>query len=117
MELQLRDRHGASICLRRYQTSRRPSSRRESCLPGRSTAEAAPGKWERNLLREHYQPGSVRRHPQPARGRTNMTKLTIVTDSHGKLVGAVHGHELSEKRDGVEAHVAFPSGHRLHKVD
>ena len=46
-----------------------------------------------------------------------MTKLTIVTDSHGKLIGAVHGHELSAKRDGVEAHVTFPSGHKLHKVD
>jgi hypothetical protein len=46
-----------------------------------------------------------------------MTKLTIVTDRHGKLIGAVQGHELSEKRDGVEAHVSFEAGHKLHKVD
>ena len=36
-----------------------------------------------------------------------MTKLTIVTDSHGKLIGAVQGHELSEKRGGVEVSVSF----------
>ena len=46
-----------------------------------------------------------------------MTKLTIVTDSRGKLVAAVQGHKLSEKRKGVKAHVTFPAGHKLHKVD
>jgi hypothetical protein len=46
-----------------------------------------------------------------------MTKLTIVTDSHGKLIGAVQGHELSEKHGEIEAHVSFAPGHRLHKVD
>ena len=46
-----------------------------------------------------------------------MTKLTIVTDSHGKLLAAVQGHKLSEKRKGVEAHVTFAAGHKLHKVD
>ena len=46
-----------------------------------------------------------------------MTRLTIVTDGHGKLIGAVHGHELSEKRDRLEVHVSFKSGHKLHKVD
>ncbi len=46
-----------------------------------------------------------------------MTKLTIVTDSHGKLVGAVNGHSLSSKHGEVEAHVSFGSGHKLHKVE
>jgi len=46
-----------------------------------------------------------------------MTKLTIVTDHHGKLIGAVHGHELSEKRGDLEVHVTFAPGHKLHKVD
>jgi hypothetical protein len=46
-----------------------------------------------------------------------MTKLTIVTDGHGKLIGAVQGHELSAKRGKVEAHVSFAAGHKLHKVD
>ena len=46
-----------------------------------------------------------------------MTKLTIVTDSRGKLVAAVQGHKLSKKRKGVEARVSFAAGHKLHKVD
>jgi hypothetical protein len=46
-----------------------------------------------------------------------MTKLTIVTDSHGKLVGAVEGHELSERRGDLEVTVSFAPGHKLHKVD
>lgn len=32
-------------------------------------------------------------------------KMTIVTDRHGKLVGAVHSHTFTEKRDGMEATV------------
>jgi hypothetical protein len=46
-----------------------------------------------------------------------MTKFTIVTDRRGKLIGAVQGHELSEKVGDVEAHVSFAPGHKLHKVD
>jgi len=46
-----------------------------------------------------------------------MTKFTIVTDRRGKLIGAVQGHELSEKVGEVEAHVSFAPGHKLHKVD
>jgi hypothetical protein len=46
-----------------------------------------------------------------------MTKFTIVTDRRGKFVGAVQGHELSEKVGNVEAHVSFAAGHKLHKVD
>ena len=34
-------------------------------------------------------------------------KMTIVADSRGNLVGAVHGHALSEKRGDVEATVSF----------
>jgi hypothetical protein len=46
-----------------------------------------------------------------------MTKLTLVTDSKGKLIAAVEGHELSHKHDGVEAHVSFAPGHKLHRID
>ena len=46
-----------------------------------------------------------------------MTKLTIVTDRRGKLIGAVQGHELSGKAGDVEAQVSFAAGHKLHKVD
>jgi len=46
-----------------------------------------------------------------------MTKLTIVTDRRGKLVGAVQGHELSAKAGDVEAQVSFAPGHKLHQVD
>jgi hypothetical protein len=38
-----------------------------------------------------------------------MTKF--VTDRRGKFVGAVQGHELSEKAGDVEAHVSFGPGH------
>ena len=46
-----------------------------------------------------------------------MTKFTIVTDRRGKFVGAVQGHELSEKVGEVEAQVSFAPGHKLHKLD
>ena len=46
-----------------------------------------------------------------------MTKMTIVTDSHGKLIGAVHGHSLTSKHGGIEATVSFAEGHKLHKVE
>jgi len=44
-------------------------------------------------------------------------KMTIVTDSSGNLVGAVHGHTLSETAGGVEAAVSFAGGHKLHHVE
>jgi hypothetical protein len=46
-----------------------------------------------------------------------MTKLTIVTDRRGKLIGAVQGHELSGRAGDVQAEVSFAAGHKLHKVD
>ena len=46
-----------------------------------------------------------------------MTKVTIVTDSRGKLIGAVMGHTLSSKHGELEAQVSFPAGHKLHKVE
>ena len=46
-----------------------------------------------------------------------MIKMTIVTDSHGKLVGSVSGHALASKHGDVEAQVSFPPGHKLHKVE
>lgn len=46
-----------------------------------------------------------------------MMKITIVTDSQGKMVGAVSGHTLASKHGDVEAQVSFPQGHKLHKVE
>jgi hypothetical protein len=46
-----------------------------------------------------------------------MTKFTIVTDSGGRFVGAVQGHELYVKQNGIAAQVSFPNGHQLHKVE
>lgn len=46
-----------------------------------------------------------------------MIKMTIVTDSHGTLVGAVSGHTLVSKDGKAEAHVSFPQSHKLHKVE
>lgn len=46
-----------------------------------------------------------------------MTKMTIVTDSRGKLIGAVRGHTLTSKHGEVEARVSFAEGHKLHKVE
>ena len=46
-----------------------------------------------------------------------MIKMTIVTDSHGKLVAAVNGHALTSKQGELEARVSFPEGHRLHAVE
>ena len=43
--------------------------------------------------------------------------MTIVTDAHGKLVGAVMGHALSSKHGELEAQVSFPDGQNLHRVD
>lgn len=44
-------------------------------------------------------------------------KMTIVTNSAGKIIGAVQGHALSEKVGNVEATVSFAPGHQLHHVD
>jgi hypothetical protein len=44
-------------------------------------------------------------------------KMTIVTDSRGKLVGAVRGHTLTSKHGNVEAQVSFPGDYKLHKVE
>jgi len=46
-----------------------------------------------------------------------MTKFTIVTDSSGQFAGAVQGHELTTKQNGISAQVSFPKGHQLHKVE
>jgi Mg/Co/Ni transporter MgtE len=46
-----------------------------------------------------------------------MSKVTIVTDIHGNLVGAVHGHSLSKKHGDLEATVSFHPSHKLHKVE
>ena len=46
-----------------------------------------------------------------------MTKLTIVTDRRGKLIGAVQGHELAQTAGEVRTEVSFERGHTLHKVD
>jgi hypothetical protein len=44
-------------------------------------------------------------------------KMTIVTDVHGNVLGAVQGHNLTETKDGVEATVSFSSGHATHMVE
>ncbi|MYM26545.1 hypothetical protein GTP46_28360 [Duganella sp. FT135W] len=44
-------------------------------------------------------------------------KMTIVTDVHGNVLGAVQGHSLSESKDGVEATVSFAAGHSTHLVE
>ena len=44
-------------------------------------------------------------------------KMTIVTDSQGTLVGAVHGHTLTQKHHDMHATVSFPSDHKLYKVE
>ena len=46
-----------------------------------------------------------------------MTKLTIVTDRRGKLLGAVQGHDLSQRVGEVQAAVSFGPGDKLHTVD
>lgn len=46
-----------------------------------------------------------------------MMKMTIVTDSHGELVGAVHGHTLAYKHGDLQAKVSFSEGCKLHKVE
>ena len=46
-----------------------------------------------------------------------MMKMTIVTDSQGKLVAAVHGHTLMEKHGSMNVSVSFHPSHRLHKVE
>ena len=46
-----------------------------------------------------------------------MTKLTIVTDRRGKLLGAVQGRDLSQRVGEVQAAVSFGPGHKLHTVD
>jgi hypothetical protein len=44
-------------------------------------------------------------------------KITLVTDHSGKLVGTIRGHELSAKKDGVEAGVMASPGHKLHQIE
>jgi hypothetical protein len=44
-------------------------------------------------------------------------KMTIVTDVHGNVLGAIQGHNLSETKDGVQATVAFAPGHATHMIE
>jgi len=46
-----------------------------------------------------------------------MSKLTLVTDARGDLIGAVMGHSLRSKHGDLEAQVSFAEGHRLHKIE
>ena len=46
-----------------------------------------------------------------------MIKMTIITDAHGKLIGAVSGHALVFKHGDVQAQVSFAQGHKLHKIE
>jgi hypothetical protein len=44
-----------------------------------------------------------------------MTKMTVATDEHGNVIGAVHQAEA--KGDGVRSSVSFAPGARLHEID
>ncbi len=44
-------------------------------------------------------------------------KMTIVTDVHGNVLGAIQGHNLSESKDGVQATVSFAPGHATHMIE
>ena len=44
-------------------------------------------------------------------------KMTVITDTHGNVLGAVQGHNLTETKDGVEATVSFAPGHATHMID
>jgi hypothetical protein len=44
-------------------------------------------------------------------------KMTIVTDVHGNVLGAVQGHSLTENKNGVEATVSFSPGHATHMIE
>ena len=46
-----------------------------------------------------------------------MINMTIVTDSQGKLVGAVTGHTLASRHGELQAQVSFPQSYRLYKVE
>lgn len=45
-----------------------------------------------------------------------MTKMTIATDEHGSILGAVQ-HVEEKTRDGMQAVVSFAPGSRLHVVE
>lgn len=44
-------------------------------------------------------------------------KMTIITDDKGNILGAVQGHSLSHKQNGVEATVDFAPGHHTHQLE
>lgn len=44
-------------------------------------------------------------------------KMTIVTDAHGNVLGAVQGHSLTDKQGNIEATVSFAPGHNTHLVE
>ena len=44
-------------------------------------------------------------------------KISIITDHNGALVGTIQGHDLSVKRDGMEAGVFLGPGQKIHRVE
>lgn len=44
-------------------------------------------------------------------------KITLVTDRNGNLVGTIRGHDMSEKKDGMEAGIMISPGHKVHHVE
>ena len=44
-----------------------------------------------------------------------MTKITVATDEHGNVIGAIQHPEA--KSDGVRSSVSFAPGARLHEID
>jgi hypothetical protein len=45
-----------------------------------------------------------------------MTKMTVATDEHGNVIGAIQ-HLDTAKGEGVKASVSFAPGARLHEID
>lgn len=46
-----------------------------------------------------------------------MTKMTIATDEHGNVIGAIQHPDSKTKSDGERASVSFAPGARLHEID
>lgn len=46
-----------------------------------------------------------------------MTKMTIATDEHGNVIGAIQHADARAKSDGVRASVSFAPGARLHEIE
>jgi hypothetical protein len=46
-----------------------------------------------------------------------MTKMTVATDEHGNVIGAIQSLDSGAKGEEVKASVSFAPGARLHEID